>query len=403
MTDRSAVNTIRGYFYQFDLTILSILQLQSLDHVIEIECVEDIDIHKADEVTATQCKYYAKTEYNHSVIKDAIKHMLTHFKDTLDGIKPKVSYSIYGHYDSGHEKLDTVIDVNFLKKNFLTYTRKDIKYHHHEELNLTDVDLEEFLKRLTIDINAVHFDVQFQNIINSLQSHFKTTPFTAEYFLYNNALSIVRSLSIQELKHNRSISKKDFLERINTASILFDEWFVEKKGKLAHLTALRKQYFTEFNISPFERFFLIEIDHCSYLRYELKNILFEISRKWSKLSKREPNPFCPYVYIHGLSNEELLSLKIELASEGFKIIDGHDFNGAQFNIQSMISSATYGNGIKLKIINTIENLEQVIEHINRTRIIYQFYMNSYYLDYNNPSVQHVKIQLKQLSDINSII
>lgn len=31
MIDRSAVDTIRGYFYQFDLTILSVLQLTSPD------------------------------------------------------------------------------------------------------------------------------------------------------------------------------------------------------------------------------------------------------------------------------------------------------------------------------------------------------------------------------------
>jgi len=103
MTDRSAVDTIRGYFYQFDLSILSVLRLQSLDDCIEIECTEDIDIRTATELTATQCKYYAKTEYNHSAIKDAVKHMVSHYKETLQGTKPKVFYSIKGHYKSGQE------------------------------------------------------------------------------------------------------------------------------------------------------------------------------------------------------------------------------------------------------------------------------------------------------------
>lgn len=120
MTDRSAVDTIRGYFYQFDLSILSILQLTSPKDSVEIECTEDIDIRTATAVTATQCKYYAKTEYNHSVIKDAVKHMLSHFKESLAGTKPKVYYSIKGYYASGHGKMDGGIDVEFLKKNFLT-------------------------------------------------------------------------------------------------------------------------------------------------------------------------------------------------------------------------------------------------------------------------------------------
>ncbi|MGA3952221.1 hypothetical protein ACI2TT_16405 [Ralstonia nicotianae] len=156
MTDRSAVDTIRGYFYQFDLSILSVLRLTSPDDSVEIECTEDIDIRTATDVTATQCKYYAKTEYNHSVIKDAVKHMVSHFKESLAGTKPKVSYSIKGHYASGQEKLDGGIDVDFLKKNFLTYSEgkgaAKVTRYHHSELGLSDADLGEFLKSLTIDV-----------------------------------------------------------------------------------------------------------------------------------------------------------------------------------------------------------------------------------------------------------
>lgn len=113
MTDRSAVDTIRGYFYQFDLSILSILRLKSPEDSVEIECTEDVDIRTATDVTATQCKYYAKTEYNHSVIKDAVKHMVSHFKATLTGKSIKVNYAIKGHYASGQEKLDGGVDVSF--------------------------------------------------------------------------------------------------------------------------------------------------------------------------------------------------------------------------------------------------------------------------------------------------
>ena len=55
MTDRSAVDTIRGYFYQFDLSILSILRLTSPSDTVEIECIEDVDIRTATELTAMTC------------------------------------------------------------------------------------------------------------------------------------------------------------------------------------------------------------------------------------------------------------------------------------------------------------------------------------------------------------
>lgn len=407
MTDRSAVDTIRGYFYQFDLSILSVLQLTSLKDYVEIECTEDIDIRTATEVTATQCKYYAKTEYNHSAIKDAVKHMVSHFKESLAGTKPKISYSIKGHYASGQEKLDSGIDVDFLKKHFLTYTEgkgtAKVTRYHHSELGLSDAELEEFLKRLSIDVRAKAFDEQYREVLGAVRATFGGTPFSAEYFYYNNALAAIRELSIKPAAAQRRITKKEFLARINTSTILFNEWFVEKKGKKAHLAALRTEYFTELNVSPYERFFLVEADAGEYVRSDLKDLFFELSRKWAKLSAREPSPFCPYIYIHGVPDDELLVLKRELNTEGFKLIDGHDFQGADFSYHSITQKATHGNGIKIKFLNTLANVEQTVDAVTKTRRIYQFYLGSSYFDYDKPGVRHVKIQVERMSDVKSII
>ena len=65
MADRTAIDTIRGYFYQFDYSIISLLKLSNGTESILVEGVEDIDITTASETTAIQCKYYEKTEYNH--------------------------------------------------------------------------------------------------------------------------------------------------------------------------------------------------------------------------------------------------------------------------------------------------------------------------------------------------
>lgn len=403
MTDRSAVDTIRGYFYQFDLSILSMLQLGSLDDSVQIECTEDIDIRTADDVTAVQCKYYAKTEYNHSVIKDAVKHMVSHFKESLAGTKPSVAYVIKGHYASGQEKLDSGVDIEFLKKHFLTYTKDKITYYHHLDLGLSDIELGDFLARLTIDIRAKEFDEQFREVISALHGAMGGTSFSAEYFFYNNALAVIRDLSIKAAPTDRTITKKQFLAKIDTSSILFNEWFVERKGKKAHLAALRKEYFTELNVQPSERFFMVEVDANSYDRGELKDLFLELSRKWAKLSAREPSPFCPYIYVHGVPDGELLELKRELSIEGFRLIDGHDFQGAEFSHQSIAQTATHGNGIKIKVLNTLLNVAQTIDSVTKRRRIYQFYLGDCYFQYDKPAVRHVKIQVEKLSDVKSII
>ena len=407
MIDRSAVDTIRGYFYQFDLSILSVLELKLPNDSIEIECTEDIDIRTATEITATQCKYHAKTEYFHSGIKDAVKHMVSHFKESLNGTRPMVSYAIKGHYASGQERLDGGIDVDFLKGNFLTYSKgkgaAKVTHYHHSELGLSDTVLEEFLTRFTIDVNAKAFDAQYQEILETIRSIFDVSQFSAEYYFYNNALAVIRGLSIKPAAADRTITKKKFLERINTSTVLFNEWFVAKKGKRAHLAALRKEYFTEFNVSPFERFFLVETHMDSYDRSDLKCLIFGLSNNWAKLSARETSSFCPYIYVHGISDDELLALKTELSAEGFKLIDGHDFHRADFSHQSITQKATHGNGVRIKVLNTLPNVEQTVNVITRTRYIYQFHLGISYFDYENRAVQHIKIQIERLSDIKSII
>ena len=58
---RSATNTIKGYFYQFDKSILEILEQSNETNIVTIEGVEDIDIENSDEIQFVQCKYYVET------------------------------------------------------------------------------------------------------------------------------------------------------------------------------------------------------------------------------------------------------------------------------------------------------------------------------------------------------
>ena len=404
MIDRSAVDTIRGYFYQFDYSILKVLQLKDLDGSIAVECIEDVDIRTATEVTAVQCKYYAGTEYNHSVIKPAVMYMLGHFKTIKAETQPTVKYSLRGHYSAGQHKLTVPIDVAFLKQNFLTYSEKKVERRHHEELGLSDADLDEFLSVLDVDINAASFEVQFAEVIQQLQTAYGCTPFTAEYFYYNNALALIRELSIEPQPANRTITKKAFLERADTSSVLFNEWFVRKKGKKTHFAALRKEYFASLSLSPFERFFLVEVDPGMHVRSDLKDLLHMLSKKWSKTTKRDGNSsFCPYIYVHGLPADELVALKKELATEEFGFIDGYGFQGADFNVKSIARRAAHDNGIKLKVLNSIADLAAAVGTVTKTREVYQFHLGQSYFDSANVAAKHVKIQVEKLTDIKEII
>jgi hypothetical protein len=403
MTDRTAIDTIKGYFYQFDFSILKILELPNDTDSVIIEGIEDLDIKTATEENAVQCKYYSKTEYNHSVISKPVRLMLSHYSEVKNGIKNRINYNLYGCYQSGQHKLTLPIDIDFLKNNFLIYTKDKVKNYHHEDLGLSDADLNEFLTLLTININALEYDAQLKHIFESLKSCFNCSDFEAEHYFYNNSLKVIKEIAIKSDVNDRRVRKLDFIRHIDSKKILFNEWFIQFKGEKRFFAELRAKYFTALNTSPFERFFLIEASEIDYCRSELKELLYIISKKWSKTSKRETKPFCPYVYIHNLPSNELIELKREMYEDDFVIIDGFDFSGAPFNPKSIIRKADFSNQIKLKFVNELNHLILTINEIGKTKYIFQFYRNNLFFELEQPSTKNTKIQIKKLNDIKEII
>ncbi|HHT9145137.1 MAG TPA: DUF4297 family anti-phage-associated protein [Candidatus Wunengus sp. YC61] len=403
MSNRGAIDTIRGYVYQFDLSILELLKRSCGSDSVDIEMIEDVDINTATETTAIQCKYYSKTEYNHSVISLPIRLMLSNYKKRKDkGLSP-VRYKIYGKYESGQDKLTLPIDAEFLKTHFLTYKKEKKEHFHHTELGITDLALNDFLGLLTIDINAKTYEEQFQNVLDKIKSCFICSDFEAEHYYYNNALNVVLSLSLKANDVDRRITKDGFLSQINKKNILFNTWFVELKGRKEYIKGIKQQLFTlTLNTSPFERFFLIEVPNIDYDRAKLKTLILSIQKKWSKLSKRDTQPFCPYVFLHHISDQELLGIKINLRDEGHSCIDGFDFQNAEFSAKSIGRQATYHSEIKLKIINELDQVNLVLGAITKTKEVYQFYLHDPFFETESPAIKHVKIQIKTLHDIEEI-
>jgi hypothetical protein len=130
--------------------------------------------------------------------------------------------------------------------------------------------------------------------------------------------------------------------------------------------------------------------------------LYIISQKWSQVSKRTPEPFCPYIYLHEISQQELIDLKNELHQEGFKFKDGFDFSGAAFSPKS-ISEMNKAAPVCLKILNESSHVGSTLDAINKTKEVYQFYLTNEFFSTELSSVKHVKIQISKLQDIKDII
>ena len=256
---RDAVDTIKGYYYQFDYFIFQLISLVNEADTVTIEGIEDVDILEEKEMVAVQCKYYAKTEYNHSVIAKPIRLMLKDYVNRTPE-KRKIRYKLYGKYQSGQDKYPGSLSVEFAKKSLFTYTEKETPHILHEELNLTDEDIEEFLSKVDVDINAEDYYEQQEKVISNLEKIFQCERFEAEYYYYNNALRLVKEKAVQQKICDRIVSKREFLDKIDNKKMLFDKWYLQFKGIKNYCADIRKQYFSPKNVSPYERFFLIECD-----------------------------------------------------------------------------------------------------------------------------------------------
>ena len=91
---------------------------------------------------------------------------------------------------------------------------------------------------------------------------------------------------------------------------------------------IKREYFSPLNLSPFERFFVIECDSI-ISDTEIKSLLIQIGNKYSKIEAKNPSPFCPYVYLYGLPENRLKNILKSLHDDNFIIIKMLNFQSIQ--------------------------------------------------------------------------
>lgn len=349
MTSRSAISTIKGYFYQFDSSILELLKLNDNSSFITVEGIEDIDVNSNDEETAIQCKYYESSEYNHSIIAKPIRLMLKHFSECKKGEKPIIKYKLRGFYQSGQDKLQLPINIEFLKEKFLTYKSSGQRIECHQELQLSDNDLQEFLGVLEIDINAQSYNDQLQEVFRLLKKEFTCSDFEAENYYYNNCLKEIQNLSIESDTNNRRITRQQFIQNINHKKVLFTEWFIKFKTK--------DKYIKDVNITlkalgalklnkPKTILIGNELLQTNNSELPIENFIENLIDKFYKIGMLEDAK--PLIIILDVNDEEMKNIKKELIRKEIVFNDGFEhleFSAQIFNTDPIINRNKAGNKI----------------------------------------------------------
>ncbi len=303
MSKRSAENTIAGYYYQFDKTILEILNQETPTTIVKIEGIEDIDIENLEEETTyIQCKYHSKTRYVPSQIKEPIQLLLKEYKKAIDAGKTDLKFVLYAHFKENQEALAEKLDgsklkiseLNFLKTDILSGKKDGNEYFVHDELSLDDEALTDFIQSLEIDINAGDIDQQGKEVINQIKSNFNNCSNREAEYYYNNALKIIFKLATKDLLEERQVTKGKFIKEIDTKKFLFNKWYAHLRGKKQYLKYIKWKLNKERVLSSNKYKFLFIgkefLSNANDVKFEdlAKNIIdeyFQVGKTFSAKSK----------------------------------------------------------------------------------------------------------------------
>lgn len=410
MNTRSAHATIKGYFYQFDHTIVQILSATTPASSVVVEGIEDIDLVDGGNETQIQCKYYEGTKYNHSVIKDAIIQMLRHFHKNGCQAVQGFQYRLYGHYESNQHTLPANFNLDFLKENFLTYTSEKKVHKVYDELTMTDAQLTIFQGLLKLDVLAKSYDNQQQHIGKLLISQISgCTQEDADIFYYPNAINAIQKLAIQSDAKDRKITKAKFLLAVNRKDVIFSLWLHQKFGDGYYARVIKKKYFKypSTKVPKASRIFVLDATD-EFDVAKITTLLSKIGTRYShvELTRTPPQDrFCPYVLLRGIEPKELVVLKGSLFSQGIKLIDGHAFDGSTFSPSCLAVVPMKDYLIKLKFISLPQQVASVISAISDSVIeVFEFFKSVPSSEFHVPSnIPHHKIKIDSVHFINEVI
>lgn len=406
--NREATAAIRGYIYQFDATISSILDLDDTGEL-TVEGIEDFDIECGNLCDYFQCKYYAASRLTPATIRDAILPMLQRFLSLDEPSRKRRRYHLYGYFKDSSPG-DTTLTAAELKRSLVRRERrklpsgkmKTILINVQTEIGATESDIKLFSRHLTVHV-CDEYEQHKKEVVEALKKAFCVSQFEAEGYLYPSALTLVSRLAVAATRSARKINRAAFVNRLRPSRALFNTWALREKGQDVFCRTIRRKHFSVTNIDAVHRLFVIETP-AEATNAELLAFIHSLRSKWSSHRvRRKPDAerYAPYIYFRSLSDDRLVALKATLHQEGVSFVDGYAFLGASFSPGHLRSPQSYENQISLRFINSASDLSESLQQLRGARSVYEFFVDSPIT--NNITCQHVIIPITSISMISQMI
>jgi hypothetical protein len=310
---RAADYTIKGFLYQFNKTLLEILNSQD-DSIITVEgIVEDIEIVTPNAMTAIQCKYHEASEaFTLSGIFKPLLQMMNHFHANPSA---NIRYILFAHYPS----VKTELQPSVGKAEFQgALDSKNEDLQKYVETLRGNVDLDGFLSRF-----AMKFGEAFDDLVAQVSAALKANGIPdgdIDTLAYPNAINMIAGISVKHEPTERRITKRQFLESLKgIRKTAISRWTLALRTRSQLLDARRKQLKTHLDKNSRLRYLIVDSE--SLDDYATEIVLF-VSDYLDKYHFKTAHISTPVLCLC-TSKEDFLSIQHRLFTKGIISTDGY--------------------------------------------------------------------------------
>ena len=284
---RTADYTIKGFLYQFLLTLQTLLEGEE-NIPITIEGVnEDIEAATPIGLKAIQCKYHeSKSKFQLSDIYKPVLQMLVHYKKNPNA---KISYILHCYFpneDIGSSKSLTESEIKLILE---TQNKEYAQYIRELE---GDIDLVSFVNKFQLKYGFSYEDTQI--IVKELLAKEGFVKEDIEDLFLPNAIQSIAEISILHDDKIRTITKKTFLDNLKEKkSTAISRWTIELISKEKILKKRREQLKNTLGPNSRERCLLLDADYITDFENVIITFICDFLAKYNfKITLHNPPLFC---------------------------------------------------------------------------------------------------------------
>ncbi|NIK22886.1 hypothetical protein [Paenibacillus lupini] len=364
---------IKGFLYQFDSTLLTILKNPNID--VKFEQVQDISY----EDYVIQVKHKESQTYSDSKIRKPVLQLMNLFqKDT------EKKYALYCYF-----KDKPILEKN-LKLSELDSILGAEKKNYKRPLKI------KFIQNFVIKFSH-DYSGQFLETIELIKKTYSCKDNETAVYYHSIFRSKLLEMAIQNRDERQLNSGLLSSLLSNVKSVVFHAAYADYLSKEKYEGIVKKMFFTlkKMNIDNYERLFIIPVDDMSN-EIVLLTIIGRIFQKFHRPDKSPP----PYVVFKNIKLEKLNLIKRTLIDREIIFNDGTYFNGDKFRLNKLTS---HDKSVMVKIVENKE-LEEIMSAVSFQEV-YQFYFDSLTMinEENLKKSRHYQIQIDEVEQITKMI